>query len=100
MHFYPISSIAFIQSSVIVFFYIYTESSFWIHIPSISHPYPPISTQGLSTESRKRSLHADTEATGADSAEPEAKRSRGAGGASEGIGHDGLWMIMMGQVIG
>lgn len=87
---------------MIVFFYIYTESSFWIHIPSISHPYPPISTQGLSAESRKRSLHADTEATGADSAEPEAKRSRGAGGAgaSDGIGHDGLWMIMMGQVIG
>ena len=88
---------------MIVFFYIYTESPFWIHIPSISHPYPPICTQGLSTdESRKRSLHADTVAGAADSAEPEAKRSRGAGGAgaSDGIGHDGLWMIMMGQVIG
>lgn len=35
---------------------------------------------GLSTdESRKRSLHADTVAGAADSAEPEAKRSRGAG---------------------
>lgn len=36
MHFYPISSIAFIQSSMIVFF----TSTLRVHFGSISHPYP------------------------------------------------------------
>ena len=61
MHFYPISSIAFIQSSMIVFF----TSTLRVHFGSISHPYPihilpsppkaspPRAASALSTPTRK-----------------------------------------------